>query len=140
MPTAADQQATYFTIGELARELDTTTRTIRYYEERGLISPQRTEGQQRIYTTKERGRLKLLLRVRGMGFKLDEVQEIIDIYDAQPDQAGEQMQFIRFRALIERRLAQLDEQMQQLADVQTTLRQRLADVDAAIQDTERWQD
>ena len=140
MPTAMDQQATYFTIGELARELETTTRTIRYYEERGLISPQRTEGQQRIYTTKERGRLKLLLRVRGMGFKLDEVQEIIDIYDTQPDQEGEQMQFIRFRELITRRLAQLDEQMQQMADVQTTLRQRLADVEAAIQDKERWQD
>ena len=56
------------TIGELAEELSVTTRTIRYYEERGMISPGRTEGGQRFYTRRERGRLKLILRGKAAGF------------------------------------------------------------------------
>ncbi|HEU5347564.1 MAG TPA: MerR family transcriptional regulator, partial [Ktedonobacterales bacterium] len=62
-----------YTIGDLARELDISTRTIRYYEERGLLRPQRTTNtQQRLYTPGDRVRLKLLLRARGLGFRLED--------------------------------------------------------------------
>ena len=72
-----------YTIGDLARELDVSTRTIRYYEERGLLRPQRTTNtQQRLYTPGDRVRLKLLLRARGLGFRLEDIRELFEIYDA----------------------------------------------------------
>ena len=72
-----------FSIGELAHQLGTTTRTIRYYEECGLISPQRTDGNQRRYTRKERGRLKLILRAKG-SFSLEEIRELFKDFSYNP--------------------------------------------------------
>jgi len=122
---------TNMTIGELARELGVTTRTIRYYEERGLITPPRTNGGQRIYTAKERGRLKLILRAKGL-FTLDEVKEVFSIYDRQPDKAGEQQQFICLHEMMQNRIAQIDEQIKQLTDLRTELQGRLEDIEAYI--------
>ncbi|AKM18790.1 Putative acyl-CoA dehydrogenase AidB [Geobacillus sp. 12AMOR1] len=71
----------YFTISDLAQEFDVSTRTIRYYEERGLLSPIRTESGQRLYTKKERAKLKLILRGKRFGFSLDEIHEMIALFD-----------------------------------------------------------
>ncbi|QXJ37024.1 HTH-type transcriptional regulator CueR [Parageobacillus caldoxylosilyticus] len=71
----------YLTISQLAQEFDISTRTIRYYEERGLIAPIRTESGQRLYTKKERAKLKLILRGKRFGFSLEEIHEMISLFD-----------------------------------------------------------
>jgi DNA-binding transcriptional MerR regulator len=68
------------TIAELAREFGVTTRTIRFYEDRGLIMPLR-EGRRRVYRSRDRVRLRLIMRGKRLGFSLEEIREMIDIYD-----------------------------------------------------------
>lgn len=70
-----------FTISELAQELDISTRTIRYYEEIGLIQPQRSGKGTRYYTRSDRARLKLILRGKRFGFSLHEIKEMITLFD-----------------------------------------------------------
>ena len=67
-------------IAELAREFGITTRTIRFYEDRGLITPRR-EGQRRVYASRDRVRLRLIMRGKRLGFSLEEIRSMIDIYD-----------------------------------------------------------
>jgi DNA-binding transcriptional MerR regulator len=69
-----------YTISELAKEFGVTTRTIRFYEEKGLVSPRR-EGQKRLYTPADRVRIKLILRGKRIGMTLQESVEVIDMYD-----------------------------------------------------------
>lgn len=71
-----------YTISELASELDISSSTIRFYEEKGLISPQRTSGNQRTYTKKDRARLKLILRGKKFGASLNEIAEMIGLADS----------------------------------------------------------
>ena len=119
-----------YTIGDLARELDVSTRTIRYYEERGLLSPQRTiNTQQRLYTPGDRVRLKLLLRARGLGFRLEDIRELFEIYDATHD-ARRQGQ--RLRQMIVERLQQVEAQLRDITDLRDELRDALAAVDRQI--------
>jgi DNA-binding transcriptional MerR regulator len=75
----ADAAANY-SISELAREFGITTRTIRFYEEKGLIHPRR-DGQKRVYSPADRVRIKLILRGKRIGMTLDESAEVIDMYD-----------------------------------------------------------
>ncbi|WIO74724.1 MerR family DNA-binding transcriptional regulator [Porticoccaceae bacterium LTM1] len=75
----ADANTTY-SISDLAKEFDVTTRTIRHYEEVGLLSPQR-RGQTRIYRTADRTKLKLILRGKRLGFTLEQSRDIIEMYD-----------------------------------------------------------
>ncbi len=70
-----------WTISELCRELGITTRTIRFYEDKGLLTPQRL-GANRIYSYKDKARMQLILRGKRLGFALDEIKEYIDLYDA----------------------------------------------------------
>ncbi|NIW86644.1 MAG: MerR family transcriptional regulator, partial [Gammaproteobacteria bacterium] len=72
---------TVYSIGDLAREFDVTPRTIRFYEDQGLLSPARS-GQNRVYTARDRTRLKLILRGKRLGFSLSEIRDILDLYDA----------------------------------------------------------
>jgi DNA-binding transcriptional MerR regulator len=69
-----------FSISDLAKEFDITTRTIRFYEDKGLLSPSR-KGQTRIYSAGDRTSLKLILRGKRLGFSLDQSREIINMYD-----------------------------------------------------------
>ena len=125
--TAAPQMST---IGDLARELDISTRTIRYYEERGLLRPQRTTNtQQRLYTPGDRVRLKLLLRARGLGFRTEDIRELFEIYDATHD---EKQQGKRLRQMIVERLAHVEAQLRDLTDLRDELRDALAMVDRQI--------
>ncbi|ANB55600.1 merR HTH regulatory family protein [Anoxybacillus sp. B7M1] len=71
----------FYTISQLSQEFDISTRTIRYYEERGLIVPIRTESGQRLYTKKDRAVLKLILRGKRFGFSLEEIHEMISLFD-----------------------------------------------------------
>ena len=71
----------FYSISELARELDISPRTIRFYEEKRLISPQRNKANQRIYGKRDRARLKLILRGKRFGYTLDEIEEMIGMTD-----------------------------------------------------------
>jgi DNA-binding transcriptional MerR regulator len=66
-----------YSISELAKEFDISPRSIRFYEEKGLIAPQRTSGNQRLYTRRDRARLRLILRGKRFGYSLEEIAEMI---------------------------------------------------------------
>lgn len=121
----ADQPLT-LTIGELARELDVTTRTIRYYEERGLIAPERSEGGQRVYGRRERGRLKLILRAKTAGFDLTEIREVLDIYDILPSGKAEKVQAGKLMGMSRRRIAELNAKIVELTQLRDMLTDHLA--------------
>ena len=99
-----------YTISELAREFDVTTRTIRFYEDQGLLSPQR-EGTNRIFSQRDRVRLKLALRGKRLGFSLAEIRELFELYDISRD---ENKQLEEFLVRLERRRAQLEQQREDI--------------------------
>jgi DNA-binding transcriptional MerR regulator len=76
-----------YPISELAREFDISPRSIRFYEEKGLIAPQRTSGNRRIYTRRDRARLKLILRGKRFGYSLDEIAEMIGMTTGEMEEA-----------------------------------------------------
>ena len=95
-----------FSISELAREFDITPRAIRFYEDQGLLAPRR-DGQRRIYTPRDRTRLKLTLRGKRLGLTLSEIRELIDMYEPGRD---ERPQLERFLAVLEAHKASLLQQ------------------------------
>ncbi len=104
------QQRTY-TIGELAQLFEVTPRTIRFYEQEGLLAPTR-RGQKRIYREKDRVRLKLTLRGKRLGFSLAEIREVVMMYDAMPD--GNSRQLRRLLELLEEKRANLERQLEDI--------------------------
>lgn len=84
-PEARGSKKTQFSIGDLAREFDVTLRALRFYEDRGLLSPQR-DGLNRIYSRRDRARLKLILMGKRVGFSLVEIKEMLDLYDLKDGQ------------------------------------------------------
>lgn len=114
----ADTMATTnYTIRDLAKEFDLTTRAMRFYEDMGLLQPERTGpgGRTRTYTARDRTRLKLTLRAKRLGLSLTEAKEIIDLYDS-PRDTNVQLQ--KFLNVLEQHRRQLEEQM---ADLQANL-------------------
>lgn len=103
-----------YSISELSKEFDITTRTIRFYEDKGLLSPER-QGQTRIYNSGQRTRLKLILRGKRLGLTLDESRDIIDMYDHSGSNA-EQLQSLSQKIQQRRKSLQ-----QQLHDIEVTL-------------------
>ncbi|WP_431275090.1 MerR family transcriptional regulator [Variovorax ureilyticus] len=99
-----------FTIGELAKEFDLTTRAIRFYEDMGLLSPGRA-GLQRVYSSRDRTRLTLTLRAKRLGLTLTEVKEILDMYDSPRDTAP---QLQRFLGVLGNHRQQLEAQLSDL--------------------------
>lgn len=95
-----------YTISELAEEFGVTTRTLRHYEDEGLVTPAR-EGLQRLYSHRDRVRLKLALRGKRLGFTLSELRELFQLYDLAND---ERRQLEEFAVKLERRRAQLEQQ------------------------------
>ncbi len=82
-----------FGIADLAREFGVTTRTIRFYEDRGLIQPRRA-GQRRIYTPRDRVRLRLIMRGKRLGFSLEDIGQMLDLYDVDPTEVAQLRLFI----------------------------------------------
>lgn len=116
-----DSPTFQFTIGELAKELEISTRTIRYYEERQMLKPKRSAGGQRVYTRKDRGRLKLILRAKQAGLDLDEAKEVLDLYDVLPKEKAEPAQAARMLEMIHKRLDGIDQRMEELAEMKKLL-------------------
>ena len=106
-----------YTISDLAREFDLTTRAMRFYEDIGLLQPERTGpgGRNRLYSARDRTRLKLTLRAKRLGLSLNEAREIIDMYDS-PRDTGPQLR--RFLAVLAQHRKQIENQ---LADLQANL-------------------
>ena len=111
-----------WTIREVAEEFDVTHRTVRHYEELGLITPER-HGTTRIYHRRDKTRLGLILRGKRLGFPLEEIRTIIDLYDA-PRGRRSQLEYV---------LAQIDER-------RTDLEQRRRDLDAALGELDRFEE
>ena len=103
-----------FSISELAREFDVTPRAIRFYEDQGLLAPRRV-GQRRIYTPRDRTRLKLTLRGKRLGLTLSEIRELIDMYEPGRDARP---QLARFLAVLEEHKTSL---LQQRTDIEAQL-------------------
>jgi DNA-binding transcriptional MerR regulator len=99
-----------FSITDLSKEFDITTRTIRFYEDKGLITPAR-EGQRRIYSQRDRVRLRLIMRGKRLGFALSEIQELIDLYDTD---RSEVTQLQVFLDRIQERCQALSQQQQDI--------------------------
>jgi DNA-binding transcriptional MerR regulator len=108
---------TTYTISDLAKEFDLTTRAMRFYEDMGLLRPERSGpgGRNRVYSARDRTRLKLTLRAKRLGLSLTEAREIIDMYDS-PRDTGPQLR--KFLAVLADHRRQLEEQM---ADLQANL-------------------
>jgi DNA-binding transcriptional MerR regulator len=109
--------ANTYTISDLAKEFDLTTRAIRFYEDMGLLQPERTgpAGRNRVYSARDRTRLRLTLRAKRLGLSLTEAKEIIDLYDS-PRDTGVQLRKFLDVLVVHRK--QLEEQM---ADLQANL-------------------
>ncbi len=105
--------ATTYTISDLAREFDLTTRAMRFYEDMGLLQPERSGpgGRNRVYTARDRTRLKLTLRAKRLGLSLAEAKDLIDMYDS-PRDTGPQLR--KFLAVLAEHRAALESQMAEL--------------------------
>jgi DNA-binding transcriptional MerR regulator len=118
-----------WTIGELAEEFSTTLRTIRFYEDRGLLTPERI-GTTRIFHDRDRVRLQLILRGKRLGFTLDEIAHVINMYDEAAGRRG-QLEFLvvdiekRRQALLQKR-RDLDEALVELDELERRCRADLA--------------
>ena len=106
-----------YTISDLAKEFDLTTRAIRFYEDCGLLSPERSgpSGRNRVYTPRDRTRLKLTLRGKRLGLSLAEIKELVDMYESPRDTVPQLKKFLVVLA------AHREQLEQQLADLQITL-------------------
>jgi DNA-binding transcriptional MerR regulator len=106
-----------FTISDLAREFDLTTRAIRFYEDMGLLQPERSGpgGRNRVYSLRDRTRLKLTLRAKRLGLSLTEAKELIDMYDSPRDTGPQLRKFLEVLALHRRELEE------QLAEIEANL-------------------
>lgn len=111
-----------WTIAQVAEEFGVTHRTVRHYEDLGLISPER-RGQQRVYHRRDRTRLNLILRGKRLGFPLEEIRTIIDLYDA-PRGRASQLEYV---------LGQID-------DRRADLEQRRRDLDDALKELDAFEE
>lgn len=101
-----------YSIRDLADAFSVTTRTIRFYEDEGLLTPMR-DGQQRVFNTRDRVRLKLILRGKRLGFSLAEIKEIVGMYDEAPGEVG---QLNLFLSKIAERRRELEEKRRDLEE------------------------
>lgn len=134
-----------YTISDLAREFDLTTRAIRFYEDLGLLQPERSGpgGRNRVYSVRDRTRLKLTLRAKRLGLSLTEAKDIIETYDSPRDTGAQLNKFLDVLALhrkqIEEQMADLQANLDEIKVHQREARALLAKVDtkAAVKNKEK---
>lgn len=118
-----------WTIGELAAEFDTTLRTIRFYEDQGMLTPERA-GTARVFRDRDRVRLQLILRGKRLGFTLTEIAHILGLYDETPGERG-QLEFLladiaQRRAVLLDKRRDLDETLAELDELEARCRADLS--------------
>jgi len=108
-----------WTISELSREFDITPRTIRFYEDQGIVSPGR-DGRNRVYGARDRTRLKLALRGKRLGLQLSEIRALIDMYDGPGDNAIQLRQYLdvlaKHRSVLEQQRRDIDDTLSEIAE------------------------
>ena len=111
-----------YTISDLAREFDLTTRAIRFYEDLGLLQPERTgpAGRNRTYSARDRTRLKLTLRAKRIGLSLTEAREIIELYEYKDNEASQSLKLL---GLLTDRKKQLIRQQDDIAQILNEIEQ-----------------
>ncbi len=124
------------TITELAREFDITPRAIRFYEDQGLLAPERRgAGGVRVYLNRDRTRLKLTLRGKRLGLSLSEIRELIDMYESPRDEAAQLSKFLEVlsahRAQLEQQRIDLEAQLKEIGAFEAQCRKRLGAKGAA---------
>jgi len=120
----------YFTISDLANEFDVSTRTIRYYEEVGLLHPVRDENTKyRQYSRADRARLKLILRGKRFGFSLEEIKEMIEWFDKDKTGIKQLQKTVEYGNLkiqeIERRIKELEELKDELVQLRNQFLEKI---------------
>jgi len=119
-----------YSIRDLAREFGITTRAIRFYEDKGLLNPAR-RGQTRIYAPRDHARLSLILRGKRVGFSLDEIREMLDLYDLQDGQVAQlrvsRRKFAERIAILQQQKKDIAEAITELHDVCDLVDRMLAD-------------
>jgi DNA-binding transcriptional MerR regulator len=120
---------TVYTITDLAKEFGITTRALRHYQDEGLLSPQR-EGTNRIFSNRDRVRLKLALRGKRLGFSLAEIRELFDLYDHAHDERAQLeallLKLERHRTALEQRREDLNVMLSEIAFFETQCRKQLS--------------
>ncbi len=120
----------YIRIGDMAKMFGVTLRTLRFYEDKGLINPKR-EGSARLYSRRDKARLKLILLGRKVGFSLRDVKQIMDLYDPKGSNTKQLRLTIekseKQLGRLQKQRAAVDEAIQDLSDTMATVRQMLAD-------------
>ncbi|MGJ7608236.1 MerR family transcriptional regulator [Variovorax sp. LT1R20] len=128
-----------FTISELAKEFDLTTRAIRFYEDMGLLTPERA-GLQRVYSARDRARLTLTLRAKRLGLSLTEAKDILDMYDSPRDTVPQLRKFLgvlgAHRAQLEAQLNELQANLAEVREHEKKGRATLAKAQKAARATE----
>ena len=122
--------AELFGITELCREFGITLRALRFYEDKGLLSPRRINGA-RVYTRRDRARLSLILRAKAIGSPLSEIKRYLDLYGDQGEGRAQQLSYVIERtdteiAELEKKRAQIDETLAELRVINSTCRKNLA--------------
>ena len=133
MPAATRREARSYTITELAREFDITPRAIRFYEDMGLLAPARA-GRNRVYTQRDRTRLKLTLRGKRLGLALQEVKQLVDMYDSPADTTPQLQAFMavlaEHRRLLERQREDIEITLAEIAQHEARCRALLGEAEA----------
>ncbi|WP_026907907.1 MerR family transcriptional regulator [Paucisalibacillus globulus] len=123
-----------YTIGELAEEFGITTRAIRYYEEVGLLTPDRTQGNRRIFTKKERIRLLLIFRGKKYGFQLEEIREMIQLFDR--DRTGKK-QLQRTMEYGQEKIEEVTKRIDELIQIRNEMEELLSQFQSKLKELER---
>jgi DNA-binding transcriptional MerR regulator len=130
--SVAHARSVHYTITDLSREFEVTPRAIRFYEDHGLVAPARegAYGSRRIYTARDRTRLKLTLRGKRLGFSLTEVRRLLDLYDSPTGTVTQLHAFLdtlaAHRAVLERQKEDLDATLAELASHEAQCRALLS--------------
>jgi len=128
----ADEAVRLYSIGDLCAEFELSHRAIRFYEDRGLLSPQRIGGN-RIYGARDRARLQLILRGKRLGFALADIKELLELYDSDPDHLEQLHATLRKGRA---RIAELERQRQEIALTVKELREIGAYIEERIRQKE----
>ncbi len=124
-----------YSIGELSKEFDITPRSIRFYEEQGLLAPERA-GQSRIYNKKDRVRLKLILRGKRLGFSLAETKTLFELYDSHQSSKVQLEEMLRMthekRAIMKQQMEDIQMLMNELNDVELRCKEELSELTKGV--------
>jgi len=123
-----NQQAVIFAISDLAREFGITPRTIRFWEDQGILSPQR-EGSKRVFTRRDRARLKMALRGKRLGLSLAEIKDLIGMYNSTEDETPQLQECLRVmskrREALEQQREDIEAMLAEIAQFEMQCRQEL---------------